>query len=181
MDSIRACLQAHPEGLSEYEMIRLLRGEGFFEGESSSPTDAHTLFRTHFLLFHALYRLRDALWAIRQGHLEITPLKIRLLSYQAGEAALAFPDPLREYYLDFARLESTTAEDVSDLLVGFWTRMQRQDQRAEALAKLGLVDPVDDQTIKHAYRRLAMIHHPDRGGDKARLQAINAAADILLK
>ena len=34
--------------------------------------------------------------------------------------------------------------------------------------------------LKREYRRLAMLHHPDRGGDTATMQAINAAyADAL--
>lgn len=39
---------------------------------------------------------------------------------------------------------------------------------------------MDDLTIKRHYRRLAMRHHPDRGGDKAQLQIINAAMEALL-
>jgi len=37
----------------------------------------------------------------------------------------------------------------------------------------------DDDAILRQYRRLAMRHHPDRGGERARLQAINAAMAIL--
>lgn len=33
--------------------------------------------------------------------------------------------------------------------------------------------------LKKEYRRLAMIHHPDRGGDTATMQAINAEYDAL--
>jgi hypothetical protein len=35
--------------------------------------------------------------------------------------------------------------------------------------------------IKTEYRRLAMLHHPDRGGDTATMQAINAAYHAALK
>ncbi len=70
---------------------------------------------------------------------------------------------------------------LADLVGAFWARLGRRERRAEALAQLGLADPVDDDTVKRAYRRLAMEHHPDRGGDKERLQAINAAARLLLK
>jgi curved DNA-binding protein CbpA len=38
---------------------------------------------------------------------------------------------------------------------------------------------VDDATIKRRYRRLAMRHHPDRGGDGVRLREINAALATL--
>ena len=35
--------------------------------------------------------------------------------------------------------------------------------------------------VKQEYRRLAMLHHPDRGGDTATMQAINAAYHAALK
>ncbi len=53
------------------------------------------------------------------------------------------------------------------------------DERRDALAELELTDPVDWRAIKSQHRQLAMRHHPDRGGDEARLQAINAAMNVL--
>ena len=46
---------------------------------------------------------------------------------------------------------------------------------------LGLQDshPTPDQ-VEDAYRRLAMQHHPDRGGTEAEMARINAARDALL-
>ncbi len=35
--------------------------------------------------------------------------------------------------------------------------------------------------VKSEYRRLAMLHHPDRGGDTATMQAVNAAYHDALK
>ena len=37
------------------------------------------------------------------------------------------------------------------------------------------------ESIKSEYRRLAMLHHPDRGGDTATMQAINAEYQTALK
>lgn len=174
------CLAGHPEGLSEHALLGLLREAGHLDFGPGGDA-LHGLFRDHFLLFHALYRLRDRAWAERRATLEIGPLRIRWLPYLEGENAVGAPDPLREYYLDPANLRATSAGDVADLLSAFWTRLGRRERRAEALAQLGLADPVDDAAIRRAYRRLAMAHHPDRGGDDARLQAINAAAAVLLK
>ncbi|NIV37905.1 MAG: DnaJ domain-containing protein, partial [Anaerolineae bacterium] len=86
---------------------------------------------------------------------------------------------LRDYYLDLSQLEGMDAQRVADLIAQFWTRHQAQDARADALATLGLRDPVDAPTIKQTYRRLAMRHHPDRGGDAAQLQAIHQAMQTL--
>ncbi len=180
LERVADLLQQHPAGLSEHQLLRLLQEAGYFPFLGASPWEPHALFCAHFLLFHALYRLRDRAWERREAQLEIAPLNIRWQRYRATEAALASPDSLREYYLDLSNLEQTSARDVERLLASFWVRFQRQDQRAGALDQLGLSDPVDDATIKRTYRQLAMRHHPDRGGDTARLQALNAAVRVLL-
>ncbi len=180
LEAVAVGLARHPGGLSEHALLGLLREAGYLNF-GPAEDGLHHLFCAHFLLFHALYRLRDRTRTERRGHLEIGPLRIRWLSCLEGPDALAAPDPLREYYLDPANLRATTARDVADLVGAFWARLGRRERRAEALAQLGLADPVDDDIVKRAYRRLAMEHHPDRGGDKERLQAINAAARLLLK
>jgi curved DNA-binding protein CbpA len=48
-----------------------------------------------------------------------------------------------------------------------------------ALSILELDDPSDLKEIKGQYRKLAMRHHPDRGGSKEKLQAINGAMKTL--
>lgn len=172
-------LTAHPHGISEYDLIKALRNadpKSFTHGPLADPI---TLFRVHFLLFHTLYRLRERLWQEQRGHLDINTLRIALQPYQPGVAALAGYDPLRDYYLDLGNLRDTTADDVAELLGGFWKRMHAGDQRAAALAVLELRDPVDYAAIKKQYRQLAMRHHPDRGGDKAQLQALNHAMTVL--
>lgn len=44
---------------------------------------------------------------------------------------------------------------------------------------LGVEKDVDDNTLKKTYRKLAMKHHPDRGGDPAKFQEIQQAYDVL--
>jgi len=173
-------IDQHPAGITEYDLISALRARGFFTFLSPPPAPPHQLFRTHFLLFHALYVLRGRLHSSRQGDLEITALCIRRLPWQPGDTTPAPCNPLASYYLDWANLDATTEEDVRDLIGSFWRRLGSMDTRAAALSELGLEDPVSDATIKLTWRRLAMEHHPDRGGDNERLQAINAAVDHLL-
>jgi len=173
-------IDAHPGGIQELSLIRTLQGRGFFECLPPPPADIHALFRAHFLLFHALYVLRDRLSASRQSGLQIEALCIRRLLWSAGGHALTTPDPLRSYYLDWDNFDQTSEDDVYTLLAAFWKKFGNFDDRGEALAELGLEDPVDDETIKLTWRRLAMEHHPDRGGDDERLQTINAAVDRLI-
>lgn len=179
-DWIYLTLRQNPHGLSEHELLKQLRGEDGAAVWSEAFNNNHALFQAHFLLFHILYRLRNRLWEQKLGHLEISPLKIQLLPFNEGEDSLSAYDNLMDYYLDISNLENTSPRQVDELLAGFFIKLNRRDHRKQALDVLGLEDPVDDIAIKKQYRRLAMEHHPDRGGDNLRLQEINSAVRILI-
>jgi hypothetical protein len=178
-ESILAVLRTHPAGLSEYEFLRALRHAGVRPFDRLQLNQPMGLYCSHFLLFHCLYRLQEELRAqgedlridclrIRVGRLSRTPL-----------GTMGAPDPLRAYYLDLRQLQRVGEEEVARLLGGFWVRYRGDDRREQALRVLGLADPVSGEEIKLQYRRLVMRHHPDRGGDKEMLQALNAAMDVL--
>lgn len=173
-------LKAAPEGLSEYEL--LLRLSRWQNDDPRLPSDTLELFRSHFLLFHTLYRLRDQLHAEGQATLQISPLCIRLLPYQAGEHALSENEPLRDYYLDLNHLRDTGADDVEQMLGKFWLRLHGNEDKRDALAALDLdehADELDLAVIRQRYRQLVSLHHPDRGGCTQRLQRINSAMETL--
>lgn len=172
-------MRAHPQGISEYELLNLLREQHpAFQTDRADPL---SLFRQHFLLFHILYRLQADLFSHQAALLELSPLLIVLRDYQAGPTdQLNLSDPLRNYYLDLNHLAKTGAEDVAALLNQFWRGSARADQRRSALDILGLCDPVADSEIRRRYRELVMRHHPDRGGETAQLQVLNAALATLL-
>jgi hypothetical protein len=179
LNALRELLTAHPRGLREYELIRLLREagvEGFPDGPLSDPL---VLFRSHFLLRHTLYRLRDHCLAERSGLLEMDALEIRLGPYREGPGGVVAHDPLRAYYEDPSHLETTDREEVEALLARFWERLAANERRQSALAVLELADPVDTESVKRRYRRLAQRHHPDRGGDPLRFHAIRKAYETL--
>ena len=52
--------------------------------------------------------------------------------------------------------------------------------RRRAHDVLGVKPGSSAQDIKSAYRKLAMKHHPDKGGDESKFKDINQAHDILV-
>ena len=175
LDHLRAC----PDGISEHQLLLRLRAEGCPYLSSLPLADRMVLFRSHFILFNALYRLRDQLAGAQQALLEIDPLCIRLLPWQPGAQAVDAPDALRSYYLDERRLHDTREEDVAKMLQSFWTRMHGSDELAAALELFGLTAGTPFAAIRLRYRQLVSQHHPDRGGSHERIQSINLAMDIL--
>lgn len=172
-------LENHPEGVGEYDLMKILKSQGYFDF-LSEPSLPHELFHAHFFLFHSLYLLHDVYLEKKQHFLNIHTLNIQLLPYMQGKNNLQEVDKLREYYLDFSHLEKTSEDDVYEMLASFWNKFNNIDNREAALAELGLKDPIDDKTIKEKYRKLVMQHHPDRGGDNEKLQSINEAINVLL-
>src|SRR6185369_7270706 len=135
--------RSHPEGLSEYDCLTEIWQSGHADFPKVEDHDTLQLFQAHFLLFHALYQLRDKLWVQRTGHLEISPLQIILHPYHEGMQSIAPRDPLREYYLDLENLHQSGPAEIDDMLVRFWTRYAAHDELHDALAVLGLKAPVD--------------------------------------
>ncbi|WP_022962196.1 DNA-J related domain-containing protein [Halopseudomonas pelagia] len=179
---VQATLAEHPAGLDEFSLIRAL-AQAFPDSLFAAPDalrDPLQLFQTHFLLFHALYRLSDRLLA-QQQELEVHAMRIRLLRRQSGPEGVRLPDPLRSYYLDWAQWASTHSEDVERLLQGYRQGpfAVARDEVDEALALFGVAEPVTARQIKQRYRALVSEHHPDRGGDTGQVQSINAALLIL--
>jgi hypothetical protein len=173
------------EALSEYSLIQRLKEHGLVAPDYSfSPL---SLFRVHFCVFNALYQIEARLMD-RGQVLVISPLNIhvRPLAGAGRGAALAQLEdqPLRAFYLDWDQYHRATEDSVEDLLRDFWRSYALmgqvgQEKRQQALDELGLEDPVTPAEIKQRYRRLAMKHHPDRGGSAGRLRAINEALAVL--
>ena len=180
LTTIEGLVSQQSNGISEYELIKHLSGLGYFNFLSSSPWSPEDLFRAHFILFHLLYLLRDKLLENKVATLEINSLKIELFPYSKVSAGLSRDDNLRRYYLDIDNLLATESDDVYELLASFWNGLDRYENREQALSTLGLTDPVDDQEIKASFRKLAQVHHPDKGGSAETFQILCAAAQSLL-
>ena len=181
-DQLHLLLLEHPDGCSEYQLIRQLKARRCSHIPDQDMNNRLVLFRTHFLLFNALYQLRNRLLLSAKNHLQISPLCIRLINLSPGEAGLCEHDALAAYYLDMDNLHTTTEPDVARLLESFWSRMQGGDEKRAALELFELdkvSTPLNLAGIKHRYRQLVSLHHPDRGGNTSRLQSINKAMEIL--
>ncbi|KJH83139.1 DNA-J related domain-containing protein [Stutzerimonas stutzeri] len=186
-------LREQPEGCSEYQLIQQLKARHSTHIPNLPLLDKLVLFRTHFLVFNALYRLRDRLWGERRHNLQISPLCVQLQPYGPGASEVVENDPLREYYLDLTNLRDTDEGEVERLLASFWSRMRgdhlgelgdtwNPEQKRAALELFELDQEsasLTMHTIKRRYRQLVSIHHPDRGGSTARIQSINLAMEIL--
>lgn len=174
-------LQQHPQGISEYQLLGLLREQHWPLFAQANLQEPLSLFRSHFVLFNALYRLDEQL-AERGLQVQISPLSIRLLPREPNKPALTTADPLRDYYLDWQQLADTDREHVQALLNGSLARLSSLDERTQALASLGFMSDQpepDANQIRARFRRLVSQHHPDRGGSTQRLQEINQAMATL--
>lgn len=151
---------------SEFDLMRWLQApeQGIFLPDALSHNK--TLFQSHFLLMHALYKLKQEWLKQRTAVLEISALHIEKRAWhcdishdsQVGEA-----DAVMDYYLDLNNLD-TSEKNIEQLLNSFWLKMRIPEQHPEDFAILELTPPVSASQIKAQYRKLAMQHHPDRGG-----------------
>jgi hypothetical protein len=175
----------------EFDIIRHLQSINLLPNDALR--EPLSMFRCHFMIFNALYRLQLNTHIHQRYGLTISSLKISLSEYSLdnkGDSALngsehseksdlQSHDPLSLFYLDYGQVMQTTEQDVNKLLDQFWKGFLNDDQKQNALNILGLSDPVDFNQIKKQYRRLAMKHHPDRGGDADQLIAVHQAMQCL--
>ncbi|MFT5720499.1 MAG: hypothetical protein ACI9W6_000795 [Motiliproteus sp.] len=197
MTPIAKILRAHPDGMSEYQLLNQLEFEALQGDVGVGIGSDLLLFRKHFLLMNALYRLQPILW--EEGvSLQISALHIQLQA-RPPEMMTGLPDPageqaIRDYYLDWNEFEQSSSASVEQLLHGFWQRYAATDsssidsssidsssidKRLDALALFELESDCSWSEIRRAYRRQAGIHHPDRGGDGERFCRVRDAYELL--
>lgn len=173
-----ALLQRHNGGLTEYSLMQQLAAMGIVPFCDTPRRDPLQLFQQHFMLFHALYTLRSTL--APQQHLHIHCLEIRLAVSRIHTDGVPAPhDALSTYYLDIQHLTDTDANALSQMLRRFWTRISPHQKINHAYHVLGLKSGCSPADITARYRKLAMQHHPDRGGNQARFMEISQAFKLL--
>jgi hypothetical protein len=71
-------------------------------------------------------------------------------------------------------------EEMNRLLEDHVAQMGGSGSVPPCLATLGLGREADLEQVKASYRRLALVHHPDKGGEAAEFQRIKRAYDQAL-
>lgn len=175
-------------GISEYELIQRLAAAPHYLFDTDAMRNSHSLFQTHFVLFHCLYQLADK-WHQRQaGCLDIIATQIKLSDWEHSPSSLQQPDPMREYYLDLSQLHSTTEYDINSMLDRFWKVMagstglasQLECEKACEVLQVPDIKTLDFNTLKKLYRKQQHKHHPDKGGSSASSQQLSWAYQILV-
>lgn len=178
MDASEALLRTHPEGMSELAMLRALQGEPWRLFDSIDFTSPTALYPVHFLLFHSLYRQRERLAAEHSETIDINALNIRIRPTDSAEHQHAGQyDALHAFYRDLANHDLAEGT-INRMLDDFWQGISRpaDDELTQACHTLAIDNPPPDLgSARKAFRRLAMRHHPDRGGSNEQLQALNRA------
>ncbi len=182
---------SHPTS-SEFELLKSLQQAGF--SEFSTSFEPLVLFRSHFLLFHILFRLQDEWFTEDIAILEINSTKITFKPYvnptesqkPPGVVSVINQDAqLKAYYLDYSEFLNTQEEDVVTLLSDFWIKyaqLPEESERQAALSLLKIEIPFKELTradIKKAYQKACYLHHPDKGGDADKFVLILNAYQLL--
>jgi hypothetical protein len=195
-------------GVSEYELIEILKKAPYQFFDDASLREPLMLFKTHFIVFHALYQLKRRWIEQGEGVLDIHTLNIKLNqesahsdknsthgdNYKDKESqekvgAITEADALAEYYLDWGNFEKADRKSVDALLNAFWHRMAsgnahtfEQEDIADAHALLGL--PQDEHVslsvLKRVYKKALQLVHPDKGGVQQEAQDVIHAYQLLL-
>ncbi|MBR7888858.1 DnaJ domain-containing protein [Marinomonas sp. A79] len=187
---ILTLLKHHPDGTTEFAILKALK-EQLPEFNQLADDANLTLFRQHFLIMNALYQLQQSLWQDEHLLLNISALRISLVSAKECNASdntssdtssldISVDAKLASYYLDWSEYEKTNASDVSDLLNSFYTGISVSGDREAALKTLQIDNTNPSKAdIKQQYRKLAQQHHPDRGGDQDTFISLRQAYEHL--
>ncbi|KMT65347.1 DNA-J related domain-containing protein [Catenovulum maritimum] len=142
------------------------------------------LFQQHFILYNALYKLRDIWFNQNKAHIEIGLARVSISKQITNSEALTKLDTLRSYYLNWDNLLNTDEAQVETLLDNFWQQISikplvDKSDVEKAFVILEINSDANANEIKQAYKGLCLKHHPDRGGDQTKITEINWAWSIL--
>ena len=173
--------------MSEYSLISALQGPPYGLFDKQALRDPLIMFQTHFVVFHALYQVRDRWRENGVGELDIHTLRIVLNAPLTDTSLPERADPLRRYYLNWDNFKETGKGEVDALLNDFWQRVggkltavsESEIEDAKRELQLGDEYQLTLANVKRQYRKLVHIHHPDKGGDEVKAKRLVRAFSVL--
>lgn len=198
LDALSTFKSQFEGGISEYELITQLQRPPYAFFDTQALRHSLTLFQTHFVLFHVLYRLRKQWRELGDGELEIHATRIVLKPFatvkhsgiEPAHSALAKDDSLARYYLNWNNLLGTDEADIESMLNSFWQRMVKRDwngdsneiiAQSHSLLDLPVDTSVTRSVLKIHYRRQLSKVHPDKGGSQKAAQNVISAYQCLIR
>jgi len=188
---VKSYLEKNSNAVSEYQLLEQLRhSPSLIEIEQSCQQQpALQLFRKHFTVMNALYRLQREYQRQGKYYLEVSALRIALHSAlqpppseSAGTATIIHQHADRalvDYYLNWDHYLNTTENNVQQLLSDFWIAFSHPEKKLAAYQLLDLKVGSAFIHVEKRYRRLAAKHHPDRGGNSEDFIRIREAYEVL--
>lgn len=190
--------------ISEYEIITKFKSAPYHLFNHEVMSNNLALFQTHFVIFNALYRLRDLGLQHNQYDIDIISSQITYIpltpTLTSSESNQQQSNPiqlsqnqqaiekLRAYYLDWRNFEKTDESNVNDLIDSFWktmfsqSTMQMSESNLEkSLSILELDNLPTKADLKRQYLTLSNTHHPDKGGCTTKFQRLNLAYSYVKK
>lgn len=170
--------------INELDMIRALQEPPYQLFSKDSLQSELSLFQTHFLLYHALYKLRDYWLKEEYAVVDILLSKFVIYPYENSPKELpALDDQLRTYYLTIENLE-ISEEDVEQLLTSFWARFLSEqsinsDAVSAAYQRLSLEKNCSDLMLRKQVKALCLKYHPDKGGDETLFREVQSAYELI--
>ncbi len=180
---ILSFINQYPDGTTEYEIIKHLENLHLFQDLAAE--DELALFQKHFIVMNSLYQLQADMWRDDNIFLDISSVRVRLIIDNQDEIAdstvksISDNSALSGYYLDWENFKSTDQEKVLEMLNGFWQLFYNQDKISGAYQTLDLSMSEPLEIVTKQYRKLAAIHHPDKGGDRDNFIAIRQAYEVI--
>lgn len=170
------------EGISEYDLISILRNPPYRLFDKEALRDSLLLFQTHFVLFHCLYHLRKEWRAQKVGELDIGLTHIILRPMLESSGKIQAEDKLADYYMNLSNLSATNEDDVEALLDSFWQQMagiklsanisESELKRACVVMEIKLLEDTNLSELKQQYHKLQHLNHPDKGGSIEKSQSV---------
>ncbi len=190
-DALATFRPAFELGISEYELICILKSPPYSVLDEDALRDSLMMFQTHFVLFHCLYQLRNRWREQKIGELAIGLTTITLNPILESFTNIETEDSLANYYLDWSNLGCSNKNDIEALLDSFWQKMAGAELNANmSLSELKRVcivmeiESLEDITLlehKQQYRKLQHKNYPDKVGSIKVSQSVLQAYSQLRK